>query len=83
MPVVQKHLALVDRQYIADKLSVNQATICRWISGEKQIPSDRYLQILREAKCFHRGAVKASLDHVTAAEEHIELLLLMQHGRIE
>jgi hypothetical protein len=83
LPAVQKHLALVDRQWIADKLSVNQATVCRWISGEKKIPSDRYLQILQEAKCFHNGTARTSMDNATAADQHIDLLMKMQFGRVE
>lgn len=73
---IRRHLALVDRQYIATKINVNEATICRWISGEKNIPQNRCIQILREAKLFHRNRIKESLD----ANDQIEWLLQLQYG---
>lgn len=80
-----KHLRLLQdvvlesgNKTLANRLGISEATLSQWVTGDREIPPMRQIEILREARFF----VKSKLKKLIEIDDYVEMLEAMQFGEV-
>lgn len=75
LTTAKRALRIVNQKEMAARLGVSESTISQWISGNKDIPTPRQFEILKQAKYFR--------SEQRDVEDHIDALMMMQFGKVD